>query len=109
MAMELPRNLVSRRSYGKAVAMAAVFGTLGVHHFYLGRHALGILDLALSAGAVYFLVASDDVPGLSLGIALLAVDGLHSLIETFRLIVGSYRDGDGAVVAYPGQVVTRRD
>ena len=109
MATDLNQHLISRRSYGKAVTLAAIFGTLGVHHFYLGRPGLGLFDLALSVGAVYFLIASDDSVGQLLGVGLLVADGLHSLIETFRLIVGAYRDGDGAVVAYPGQKVSRRD
>jgi TM2 domain-containing membrane protein YozV len=97
--------LVSRRNYGVAVSLAAVFGVLGIHHFYLGRPLPGLLDLGITLAAIY-LIATGEI---AWGLLLLLVDFAHSQYETIRLITGRYLDGDGAVVAHPGQIVSRRD
>jgi len=37
------------------------------------------------------------------GIGALIIDGIHTFIITIMLLVGSYRDGQGLTIAYPGQ------
>jgi len=105
MQRDSGHSLVSRRRYGVAVALSAVFGVLGVHHFYLGRHGLGLLDMGMTIVG-FALIALDHT---ALGVLVLAVDFFHGLFETIRLAIGAYHDGDGAVVAYPGQILTRRE
>ena len=39
--------MVSPKSYVWAVCLVGIFGTLGVHHFYLGRWVHGMFDLGL--------------------------------------------------------------
>jgi len=89
----------SPKSYATAVVLSAVVGFVGLQHFYLRRWAEGVLDLALTAGWVWALAVE------SWGwFALFAVaDGAHALWATIVLLVGSYRDGDGLRVCYPGQ------
>ena len=92
-------NLKSPKSYTVAVILSAIFGVLGVHHFYCGRHLHGIFDLSLSIGA--FIALGVDKP--IIGIALFGIDIVHTIFVTFQLLVGAYKDGDGKTITYPGQ------
>ena len=47
----------SKKNYTVAVCLSAVFGTIGIQHFYLGRYVLGLIDLSLSILAVYFFIS----------------------------------------------------
>jgi len=91
----------SEKHYGVAVALSAVFGILGIQHFYLGRYWEGALDVALTIGWIYSLVLGE----LLLFAVLLGLDLLHSLITTIMLLTGAFRDGEGAYVCYPGQIL----
>ncbi len=97
----------SEKSYGVAVALVAVFGVLGVHHFYLGRYGYGFLDLALSFGGLYFILTGDSIAGVLVGVALLVIDVVHSIYVFFKLLAGEFQDGEGRLVLYPGQKITR--
>ena len=91
--------LVSTKSYGMAVCLSAVFGVVGIHHFYLGRHLHGLFDMGLTALFIYFFAI--DRPLLAM--VFLGIDVVHTLLVTVQLLIGAYRDGEGGVVAYPGQ------
>lgn len=84
-----------------AVCLSGVFGVLGVQHFYLGRHLEGLADVAMSVGWVYSFAAGHPL----IGVLLLAIDGLHSFVVTIMLLTGSFNDGQGRRVCYPGQVL----
>ena len=94
---------ISDRSYGVAVTLSMVFGLLGVQHFYLGRYMLGLTDLALSIGFVVCVFIAEDPTLIILGILLFVADCIHTLVTTILLFTGSFKDGAGRVVAYPGQ------
>ena len=89
----------SQKSYSKAVILSAVFGFVGVQHFYLGRLGEGILDLGLTTAWIYFFATGRPL----LGVLFLIADLVHALTVTIMLLTGNYRDGDGHVVCYPGQ------
>ena len=89
----------SDRRYVVAVVLAAVFGVLGIHHFYLGRILQGLFDLGLSMSAAALFVIGRPAPAM----ALLAIDVVHTYAVTFQLLVGACRDGQGRLVTYPGQ------
>lgn len=95
----------SEKSYGTAVCFSGVFGLLGIQHFYLGRYALGFLDLGLSIGACAFIYLSDSTEGVIFGIFLLLIDVLHSVYVLVKLLAGEYEDGEGRLVMYPGQKI----
>ncbi|MEO1414325.1 MAG: TM2 domain-containing protein [Bacteroidota bacterium] len=99
--LELDREegLYSQKSYTVAVILSAIFGVLGIQHFYLGRWGMGFFDLGLTVGGLAFLAA--DMP--LLGALLLGLDGIHTIFVTYKLLVGEYRDGNGLIVPYPGQ------
>jgi TM2 domain-containing membrane protein YozV len=92
---------ISPKRYSTAVILSAVFGFVGLQHFYLGRHGEGLLDLGLSVGWIYCFATGEFL----LGGLLLAADCIHALIVTIALLTGNFRDGDGNVVAYPGQKI----
>jgi len=69
-------SVKSEKSYSTAVILSGIFGIFGIHHFYCGRILHGFFDLSL------------------------AIVGL-----TLMLLVGSYRDGHGKLIAYPGQKI----
>ena len=48
----------SRKSYVIAVCLAAIFGTVGIHHFYVGRWLHGLFDLSLLIAAGIFFFSS---------------------------------------------------
>jgi hypothetical protein len=96
--------IISPKSYGVAVSLSAVFGLIGIQHFYLGRYILGLTDVSLSVGAVYFIYfAGDDTRLLILGLVCFLLDFLHTLFTTYSLFTGSFKDGRGRLVTYPGQ------
>ena len=89
----------SPKSYGTAVALSAVFGFAGFQHFYLGRTALGLVDLALTLGWIAAFALGQPVWGA----ALLLIDGGHAFIVTIQLLTGNFVDGERRTVCYPGQ------
>ena len=93
----------SQKSYTVAVCLAAVFGILGIHHFYLGRLLHGLFDLGLSIAGFTFIFMGEPKSLVMTGVILLGIDALHTLYVTFKLLVGEYRDGRGNLVTYPGQ------
>jgi TM2 domain-containing membrane protein YozV len=94
-----PFDPVSPKSYGTAVCLSAIFGFLGIQHFYLGRWREATLDLALSLGWFVCFALGEPL----WGVAFLAADGAHAFIVTIMLLTGNFRDGQGRIVAYPGQ------
>lgn len=90
---------VSPKSYVKATILSAIFGTTGIHHFYLGRYIEGTIDFSMFAATIYFYANGQ----IGLAILTLAVDSLHTIIITFMLLVGSFTDGKGRRICYPGQ------
>jgi TM2 domain-containing membrane protein YozV len=93
----------SKKSYAVAVCLSAIFGIIGVQHFYLGRHLMGILDVSLSIATFYCFLTGHL---LYAGVFFL-LDFGHSLVVTIQLLTGSYEDGDGHIVCYPGQVLNK--
>jgi len=89
----------SPKSYVVAVCLSAIFGVVGVQHFYLGRYIEGTIDFLLFAATLYFFLTGN----IALGFAFAAIDGLHTFIVTILLLIGSFNDGSGKRVCYPGQ------
>lgn len=89
----------SQKNYGTAVCLAGIFGILGIHHFYLGRIVHGLFDLSLSLVGFTLIVLDYEW----MGWGLLAIDFIHTIAVTIMLLVGSYKDGLGKIVTYPGQ------
>jgi hypothetical protein len=93
---------VSPKSFGAAVALCGIFGTLGLHHFYVGNHVHGVFDLGMFVGLM-FCFFSGDTSLVMLGVILILMDALHTVFVFYKLIVGKQLDGDGRLVTYPGQ------
>lgn len=88
----------SRKSYVAAVCLAAVFGTVGVHHFYVGRWLHGLFDLSLLVAAgIFFFFSAWILAGL-----FIFVDVVHNTYFVYKLIIGEYRDGSGKLIRVPG-------
>jgi hypothetical protein len=92
----------SDKSFSAAVALCGIFGTVGLHHFYLGNIVYGVLDLGLFVGSMICFF-SGDVSLQILGLILILMDALHTLFVFYKLIVGQQLDGAGRLVTYPGQ------
>ena len=99
--METP----SEKSYAIAVSLSAVFGVVGIQHFYLGRWLEATIDLGLAILTVFFFLTGEPLTALLFG----AIDALHTFIVTIMLLTGSFRDGQGRLVCYPGQRLNRGD
>ena len=93
------REVPSSKSYAKAVILSGVFGFVGLQHFYLGRWREGLLDLGLTAGWLWGFLTGHVL----LGVVFLVVDSAHAFFVTIALLTGSFRDGSGRLVCYPGQ------
>ncbi len=92
----------SSKSYVVAVCLSGIFGLAGIHHFYLGRFIHGAFDFGLLVATIYFYFTGQ----IAWAIPFFAVDVLHTFIITIMLVTGSYKDGSGKVVCYPGQKIT---
>lgn len=97
----------SEKSYAVAVILAGIFGILGFQHFYLGRLGHGLFDLGLSIAGFCLIFFSQSPVGVLAGTVFLGIDVLHSFYVFYKLMVGEYRDGEGCLVTYPGQKLTR--
>jgi hypothetical protein len=84
----------SPKSYGTAVTLCGLFGTLGIHHFYLGDYLHGLADLALVVIAVSFFMKGHD----GMAIAVILADAIHTVIIFYLLIIEKWRDGKGRPV-----------
>ena len=95
----------SKKSYGVAVSLSAVFGVLGIQHFYLERWLEAFIDLGLAVATVTLFLMGEPL----WAILVAAIDGIHTFIVTIMLLTGSFRDGHGHLVCYPGQKLGRGD
>lgn len=97
---------ISPKSYSISVCLAAIFGIMGIHHFYTGRILLGLCDFGLFVASltfyILFLQTSDPSYGIIALVTFIA-DFIHTVYVTFRLLVGAEHDGQGRIIAYPGQ------
>jgi hypothetical protein len=89
----------SAKSYGVAVCLSAIFGIIGIQHFYLERYLLGSFDVGLSLLALYCVIAGQPLYALF----FFLIDWVHSIIVTIQLLTWSFEDGEGHIVCYPGQ------
>ncbi|MHC9510058.1 TM2 domain-containing protein [Kangiella sp. M94] len=94
----------SKKKYAVAVCLSGIFGILGIHHFYLNRWLHGFLDLGLSIFGFYFIATGRP----DLGWLLLGIDILHTIVVTIMLLIGTYKDGEGNIVTYPGQTLANQ-
>ncbi|MBT3995689.1 MAG: TM2 domain-containing protein [Chloroflexi bacterium] len=91
----------SDKSFTTAVVLAAVFSLLGFHHFYVGRIGHGLFDLGMTAVALYLIVTGTSAESdakVGLGFLVIALDYIHTVYFTYRLIIGTYRDGQGKLI-----------
>ena len=91
----------SEKSFTVAVVLAGVFGLLGIHHFYVGRIGHGLFDLGMTVVGGYLIwtgIESEAVGKIGLGFLILALDYVHTVYFIYRLIVGTYRDGNGRYI-----------
>ena len=99
MVKKLSHPQVSNKSYAIAVCLSAIFGVIGIQHFYLERWVEAILDLSAVVATIYLLFTGH----IFWAILVAAADALHTLIVTILLLTGSFNDGHGKRVCYPGQ------
>lgn len=71
-AAVMPR---SRRSFVATLLLALLLGPLGVHRFYVGKVGTGLLHLVT-----------------------LGLFGIWTLVDVVLIVVGRFRDADGALV-----------
>ena len=89
----------SDKSYAVAVSLSAIFGVVGIHHLYLGRYLEFAIDFTLLALTIYFYFSGELLFAIICG----AIDGIHTFVITIMLLTGSFKDGKGKLVCYPGQ------
>lgn len=89
----------SDKSYAVAVILSGIFGMLGIQHFYLGRWGEGVLDLGLSFAWLYAFAVGQPLAAWG----FFCLDLLHTVVVTYLLLVGKFKDGQGKPVTYPGQ------
>ena len=87
---------ISNKSYGVAVTLCGIFGTLGVHHFYIGNWLHGLIDLALFIAFIILIMNGS----LGLGLLVLGIDVLHTLFVFYKLITGNQNDRHGRLITW---------
>ena len=95
----------SDKSYTIAVCLSAIFGVVGIQHFYLGRFVEATIDLVLFLATIYLFVSGQILLAFIVG----AIDAIHTFIVTIMLLTGTFRDGSGRLVLYPGQKLKTGD
>jgi TM2 domain-containing membrane protein YozV len=95
----------SDKSYTIAVCLSAIFGVVGIQHFYLGRLVEATIDLGLFIATIYFFLTGQILLAFVTG----AIDAIHTFIVTIMLLTGTFRDGRGRLVLYPGQKLKTGD
>lgn len=96
------RSEISPKSYGTAITLCGIFGTMGIHHFYLGNIMHGLFDLGLLVATVLFWIAGETTGSPAyfiLAIVLFLIDAIHTIIVFYRLIAEQEHDGQGRLVA----------
>ena len=74
---------------------------MGIHHFYVGRWTMGLLDLGLFIVVVYCYVNNHSLSAAHIYV----IDLVHTIIVTYLLLIGKYKDGQGKLITFPGQQV----
>ena len=95
------QSLKSEKNYSTAVILSGIFGIVGIHHFYVGRWGMGVLDFSLFL--VFALLYYNNC-FLYAGIVFI-LDLVHTIVVTYLLLVGKYNDGQGKRITYPGQKI----
>lgn len=95
------QEIKSEKKYTTAVILSGIFGIIGIHHFYVERWGMGILDFGLFIGALFFYISGHFL----IAGGLFVIDFIHTIIVTYLLLVGQYRDGKGKLITYPGQKI----
>lgn len=90
----------SQKSYGTAVALAGIFGMLGIHHFYLGNILHGLFDLCLSIVGFTLIAIAASPALILLGVLMLVIDFFHTIYVFYKLIVGEWHDSLGKLVTF---------
>ncbi len=102
---QLPLELQpSPKSYATAVILSFVFGFLGIQHFYLRRWGEALLDVGLSLAWFVCMVIGE----FGWMVLFLVLDFGHSFVVSIQLLTGTFKDGSGRPVCYPGQKLRPR-
>lgn len=73
--------MTSTKSRLAATLLVFFLGTIGIHRFYVGKIASGIVMILLTITGIGLIVTS-----------------IWALIDFITIVVGSFRDGDGAKI-----------
>ena len=92
-------QIPSPKSYVIAVCLSAIFGVVGIQHFYMGRIVEGIIDFGMVILALFLFATGHE--GWAIGVFI--VDSIHTFVVTVMLLTGTFKDGQGRVICYPGQ------
>lgn len=101
MEQENKQEIISEKRYTTAVILSGIFGIIGIHHFYVGRWGMGLFDFGLFIGTVFIYISGYFI----FAGGLFLIDFIHTVIVTYLLLVGQYRDGNGKLIIYPGQQI----
>jgi len=93
----------SEKSYVIAVCLSGIFGVVGIQHFYMGRYVEAFLDLGMFILGFYLFFTGQNL----YAVIVFAIDALHTIVVTFMLLTGTFRDGTGRLICYPGQKLTQ--
>ncbi len=96
---------ISGKNYGLAVALCGIFGTVGIHHFYIGNWFHGLIDLALFT--LFLVLVLSGITGF--GLFVFGIDILHTLFVFYKLIIGEQRDGRGNLITWKRENCTTAD
>jgi TM2 domain-containing membrane protein YozV len=87
-------NKVSGKSRAAALLFAFFFGWLGVHNFYTGHAAKGVLQLILQV-----MIPVMGIFTIGLAFFLYIPLGFWIFIEIILILCGAAKDGDGNIIS----------
>lgn len=71
-----------------AGVLALIFGSLGIHNFYLGRNKYGYIQLGLTVGGFALMC-------LFIPIICIVISAIWSFVEAIMIFTGKIKDGYG--------------
>lgn len=86
-----PTVMISDKSKVVAALLAFFLGIFGAHRIYLGKSGSGFTFLILSIVSIF-------LSGFIIGFFILGILSIIAVVDFFRILFGSFRDGTGAML-----------
>ena len=103
--MYIEKESVSKKSATVTAMLCLFFGSLGLHHFYVGKYKRGLLYLLFGSSSLGIQISKglgnvffDEIRGTLIGIFLLLLVAVGIFYDLFALYTESFLDSNGLIL-----------